>query len=158
MSVDARISLSLYAYHVEDFNEEISDWFNCFVQHPNCRQMVYGDDMNWTYIKEIEALVQSLAAFDSSNLYELFCRECGIKLEEYHKEEPNGHCPICNDPMIAIELHKKRYDSKLKVTFGSGTYNKKSIGGTFKIEKEVIEPLTTIEQLCHELGVQIYYE
>jgi hypothetical protein len=159
MSADARISLSLYAYKVKE-----TEWFNCMIQHPNTRIMDYSDgDLDWSYVKEIEALMRSLAALPI----------------RYKK------CPFCDDtwPLEMIENREKYLDSdtcykikdyptfkwsdqpiiteknsKLKVTFGSGTWIKKSIGGTFKIENEVIEPLQKIEQLCHELGVECLYE
>jgi hypothetical protein len=119
-------------------------------------------------LKGIEALVRSLARQDSC-----FCihyhqnrniEECDLQLPYFVEEEEPCLDRGCGEKQF-------KYDSKLKVTFGSGTWTKScsevaSEGCIHNCEKcvyngeikDIIEPLRKIEQLCHELGVQCYYE
>jgi hypothetical protein len=167
MSADPRISLSF---------EYLDEQFMCGIYFPNlkpreCLLMEFDKEE----LKGIEALVRSLA-----------------DLPVRYKK-----CPFCDDtwPLEMIENRDKYLDSdtcykvkdhptfkwsdqpviieknsKLKVTFGAGTWTKScsevaSEGCIHNCEKcvyngeikDIIESLRKIEQLCHELGVQCYY-
>jgi ribosomal protein L37AE/L43A len=145
---DQRIHLLL------QYDEKYEDYDNKLI-FPN------GKELFLIGIDALEALVRSLVKGDqyiASEFETKFgknCLSCKNRRSEYVMTK-DWICHSCKKYKMHESL-PNHYDTKLKVTFGAGTWSKKPIGGTFKIEKEIIEPLQRIHSLCIELGVEIFY-
>jgi hypothetical protein len=159
---DQRIHLLL------QYDEKYEDYDNKLI-FPN------GKELFLIGIDALEALVRSLVKGDqyiASEFETKFgknCLSCKNRRSEYVMTK-DWICHSCKKYKMHESL-PNHYDTKLKVTFGAGTYidSCSKAGAECCIHdcdqcdrngecKDLIEPLQPIEQVCKELGVQIDYE
>lgn len=143
------------------YDDKYDGWDNKLI-FPN------GKELFIIGIDALETLVQSLVKGNSEFYYHYHCRECDFDHEDLKGRIFN--CPFCLQPISSYKTDKRTKDSKLKVTFGSGTWVEvKTIQhvdfkkGTIRLETpddhhQIIDPLQPIAQLCRELGVEKSYE
>lgn len=156
------------------------DSFNCGIYFPHLtiQEGLLIDPLDKRELKGLEALVQSLVkgdryiAKDFETKFGQTCLTCNHHRSEYIMKE-DWICHDCKKynkkaKNIHYEGHPDHFDSKLKVTFGSGTYHfdcaeikelcPDDCNNCSKKQNQIIEPLTPIKQLCDELGIEVAFQ
>jgi len=152
MSDDARIHLYLDTDELE---------IRCGIYFPNLDE-TYGLLLNYlsrNELKGIEALVRSLAADPIRYKKCPFCDDT-YSLEQIAQAVDMDVCLKQKEFKVFPEFYWSKQpiliekNEKLKLTFGAGTYISVFQGKA----REVIEPLQPIFKLCHELGIEVFFE
>jgi predicted Zn-ribbon and HTH transcriptional regulator len=158
---DARIHLRLHLAQAELLGVE-----RIFPNIEYVTEEYYDLRKESNEIVALEALVRSLVAGDSKDQYNHYCNECKYEFNDHSQYQ--SYCPICHEILCCSKSTEKKYDSKLKVTFGSGTWVLTHPNPvppkTEPLERpddtlvyKIIESLQPLEKVCYELGIEVEF-